>query len=212
MGACLGLLQKPQKGPRFPHFLPFSLRLSFVIFSHEGCLCHATSPRDNRPGLEARTRCQGWERGLPRLLKADARKVILAPPNSSGTNGECSSSSQENRSLGFFSPGAAAFSSFLPPCPSEAWAHGPERHPGIQKHEGEVPIGGEGKSLGWGLPLEGPSVFPGLVDWAFTGDLEPDPRPPGGPQTPSETGGPRGRLRGPQVITSPGSHKPGSCL
>ena len=103
-------------------------------------------------------------------------------------------------------------SSFLPPCPPEAWAHGPERHPGIQKHEGEVPIGGEGKSLGWGLPLEGPSVFPGLVDWAFTGDLEPDPRPPGGPQTPSETGGPRGRLRGPQVITSPGSHKPGSCL
>lgn len=61
LGACLGLLQKPRKGPRFPHFLPFSLRLSFVIFSHVGCLCHATSPRDNRPGLEARTRCQGWE-------------------------------------------------------------------------------------------------------------------------------------------------------
>lgn len=28
---------------------------------HVGCLCHAFSPRDNRPGRTARTRCQGWE-------------------------------------------------------------------------------------------------------------------------------------------------------
>lgn len=28
--ACLGPLHKLQKGPRFPHFLPFSLRPSFV--------------------------------------------------------------------------------------------------------------------------------------------------------------------------------------
>lgn len=59
--ACLGPLTNSRQGSESLSFCLFLSASPLSLFPDVGCLCHAFSPRDNRPGLVARTRCQGWE-------------------------------------------------------------------------------------------------------------------------------------------------------
>lgn len=87
----------------------------------------------------------------------------------------------------------------------------PRRHPRSWEHEQEIPAVGVVLSVLENCLQRGPGPFfvqgrgPSLV-MSLTPGLQEVL------QTPGETTNPRGSPRGPRVITSPGSHKLGSCL
>lgn len=125
VGGCGGLSgATPQALERADSLTCLFLSASpLSLFPHVGCLCHALSPRDNRPGLVARTRRQGWELGLPRLLKADARKSSQSLPIQLGPTGSSQAVAKGTEVWVSSSPRSAAFSNFLFLCPQQAWAH-----------------------------------------------------------------------------------------